>query len=612
MNEINTWDLSDAEVIPKGDLAHFRPYAFVSGIYIFATLLTRPFSQGDAPDYVDSIMTHINGGYYQFWDFGHLLWRPFGWLLFHFSGPFFGRFIGANQRAEITLGLIVVSWLAGLVCALLLLALLRLYCACAWIPELVVAAFIFSSAELNYSQTGCSYVSGLCLLTLALYLIAREALHPIDSVGAIVAAGLALAGSVSLWFLYVLAVPGAILLAFASDAPYEFRFRRSISVLLFFGFGVALTYIAVLVHLQLSSVSRIIAWVSASSHGIGMGGLARAIFGWPRSMMDMGDVGPFVKRYLVHDPFNPISFLDLFQLWPKLAMVGVFYLSLLGIAIHRRRLSDRPRMLLVSLAAMLPVLGFAIHWNGAALERFFPLCPFFFLALCMLLTDPKAIGWTKWMGWTFVVCVILTNAVSLRSAVALRSQTQSESRIQSLVPHLKSQSVIIVAQNLDDLVAYSRNFPFSAINRAGTLNLYVLVTPGNSDVPIWKENFASHALLAWKAGGDVWISNRVFRAKPQAEWKWVQGDDGRIFWPDFAAFFSRFQFGQGVGGGDGFTLLVHSAENQRSLNLLDSHESVMIPTDLQPQMGNHSYASFAPIVNIRFGSSLQTSSSFVF
>lgn len=643
MSEVNNWTLSDAEAIPKWDFACLRPYAFVSGIYILATLLTRPFSQGDTPDYVDSIVTHINGGYYQFWDFGHLLWRPFGWLLFHISGSFLGRFIGANQRAEITLGLIVVSWLAGLGCALLLLALLRLYCARAWIPELVVASFIFSSAALNYSQSGSSYISGLCLLTLSVYVIARETVHPSGSVTVLAIAGLALAGSVSLWFLYVLAVPGAIVLPIASGLPYKSRCRLSIGLLLFFGFSIALAYIPVLVHLRLSNVSRVMSWVSASSHGIRMGGLARAIFGWPRSMIDMGDAGPFIKRYLLHDPFNPVTFRDLFQLWPELAMIGLFYLSLLGIIIHLRRFSDRRRILLVSLAGMLPVLGFAIHWTGAALERFFPLGPFFFLALCIVLADPKAIVWTKWIGWTFVVCVILTNAVNLRSAVALQAQTQSESRIQSLVPRLKNQSLIIVVQNIDDLVAYNRNFPFSAINRAGTLNLYTLVTPGNSDVPMWKENFASHALRTWKAGGDVWISNRVFRAKPQAEWKWVQGDDSRIVWPDFAAFFSRFQYGESVGGDDGFTLLVPSAENQSSLHLLDSHEFVMIPADLPPHsrlakkqaatsgqcrfdgtsrpipyservalMEDHSFASIAPSGNNGSGSSLQTSFLFAF
>ncbi|MGH9679717.1 MAG: hypothetical protein ACRD4Y_07175, partial [Candidatus Acidiferrales bacterium] len=254
--------------LQKWDVARLRPYAFISGVYILASWLTRPVNQGDTVDYVSSIEAHLTGRYYEFWDSGHLLWRPLGWLTFRVSSPVLGRFVGTDQRTQITLLLIALSWLAGLASALLLLALLRLYTAQRRVPALVVTAFVFSNAELNYSRSGAADVPGLSLLILAMYLIGREATQPRHSVGVQVYAGLALAGSLLLWLPYVLAVPGAIILPFVSEASGNTRFRLSIGTLFFFCLSAGLAYAAVLIHLRISSAAGIIAWVLASSHGI--------------------------------------------------------------------------------------------------------------------------------------------------------------------------------------------------------------------------------------------------------------------------------------------------------------------------------------------------------
>ena len=582
MTDINTLALPDAQVFQKWNTAWLRPYVYISGVYLFAAFLTRPFFQGDTLDYVASIAAHIRGGQLEFWDFGHLLWRPFGWLAFRVSSPLLAWFVGSDQRVQITLALIVVSWLAGLASAILLLAVLRLYCASRWIPELVVTSFVFSTAELNYSRTGSSYVPGLSLLILAMYLIAREATHPSNSVALQVCAGLALAGSVSLWFLYVLAVPAAILLPFASGAPDKARFRLSIGILFFFCLSIVLAYVAVLAHLRLSTAAGVMAWILASSHGIAIRGVSRAIFGWARSFIDLGDAGRIIKRYLLHDPFNPISARDLFRLWPELLKLGLFYMTLFSIAFNLARFSRGRRALTLATVTALPVLGFAIHWSGGDLERYLPLYPAFFLVLYISLTDPKALHWTKAIAWIFVLCVVLTNAVSLRSATARHSQGQTENRVNDLVPRLKHGSLVIVSHNLDDLMEFSRNFPFSPINRSGTLNLYPLLTPGNSDVEKWRESFASRALGSWRVGGDIWISNRLFQVKPQADWNWVEGDDNRISWSGLGPFFSHLQYGESIGGDDGFVLLLPSTENQNSLGVLGPKESVLLPASIHP------------------------------
>ncbi len=564
-----------------GSQDSFLPYALISCVYFFASWITRPLYQGDTADYVASILERTRGGYYNFWDFGHLLWRPLGLLAFRVASPLLGKFIGHDPRVQITLVLTVASWLAGLASAFLLLVLLRLYCAPGWIPELVVISFIFSTAELNYSRAGAAYIPGLSLLLLAMVLLAREALHPGRNLGIQICAGLALAGSVSLWFPYVLAVPAAILLPIAWRAPDKARLRISIATLGIFCLGIALAYGAVAVHLGLWNAAGVLAWAGASSHGISIPGISRTIFGWPRSFIDMGEAGRVIKRYLLHDPFNPISARDLVQLWPELLTFGLFYVTLLTIAFNLGRFSRGRRALVMAVIAALPVLAFAMHWSGGDLERYLPLYPAFFLVLCISLAGRNSPIWTKAIAWTFLACVVLTNAVGLGTAAVRRSQMQSENRVSELIPRLGDQSLVVVSHNLDDLMEFSRNFPFSPVNSPRALPVYPLVTPGNADVAEWQEHFAARAESVWRAGGTVWISDRLLQPAPQADWNWVEGDVRQVSWTDLDPFFSHLQYGERVGGEDGFVLLLPSNENQSVLGALDAKETILLPSAVQ-------------------------------
>jgi hypothetical protein len=483
----------DRQAFQESNLVRVSPYALISAVYIFATGLTSSFSPGDTSDYVASILEQTRGGSPDFWDFGHLLWRPLGWIIFRVSRPIAARFAGADPRVQITLILMAVSWLAGLAAALLLLALLRTFNARGWIPQVVATSFVFSNAVLNYSQTGCSYLPGLGLLILSLYVIAREAAHPSGHLGTQVCAGLALAGSVSFWFLYALAVPAAILLPFVSDSPSKARFRLSIGTLFFFCFSISLAYVGVLIHLRLSSVAGILTWVLASSHGLAIPGLARSIFGWSRSFIYMGDAGRTAKRYLLHDPFHTVTARDVFGLWPELLKLALFYATLFSIAIGLGHSSRGRRARTMAAVAALPILGFAVYWSGGDLERYLPFYPVFFLLLSFSLVDRNAPNWTKAMGCVFILCVVLTNAVSLRSATERGSRTQAEKRIEGLMPRWKPGSLAVVSHNLDDLMEFSRDVPVRAVHRPAEIRIYPLLIAGRSDLQ-WRNHFASRAL----------------------------------------------------------------------------------------------------------------------
>ncbi len=569
---------SPSQTLQKRSYEWLRPYAFISCVYFLASWWTRPIYQGDTSDYVASILEHIRGGYYGFWDFGHLMWRPLGWLAYRVSSSLLARFAGPDPRLQITLILTLMSWLAGLASALLLLAILQLFSTRSWIAQLVVTSFVFSTAILNYSRAGAAYIPGLSFLLLAMYLLAREARHPSNNFVTQLCAGLALAASLLLWLPYILAVPAALLLPIAWGPQDKVRFQLSIRTFLFFSLGIGFTYGAVLLYLRLWSAAGVIAWAAASSHGIAIPGISRTIFGWPRSFMNMGDAGRVIKRYLHGDPFHPVSAWDLVHLWPQLLTFVLFYLTLFSIAWNLGRNSRGRRLLVMAAVAAIPVLALAIHWSGGDLERYLPFYPAFFLVLSLSLADLKSPNWTKIIAWSFMFCIVLSNAVGLRSATVRRAQSQSENRVSGLLPRLSDASLVVVSHNLDDLMVFSRNFPFSPVNRTRALSVYPLVTPGNADVADWQERFASHALTVWRAGGNIWISDRLLHATPQTDWNWVEGDVNRVSWSDLGPFFSHLQYGENVGGEDGFVLLLPSTENQNVLGALGSKETVLLPS----------------------------------
>lgn len=554
----------DTVVSQKRNIGWFLPYGFICATYILATLVTRPLFQGDTVDYASSIVAHLNGGYYQFWDFGHLLWRPLGWVEVQVARPLLARFAGPNPSLQATLALISVSWVAGLVSALILLALLRLYISDFWIPPIVVTAFVFSMAELNYSRTGSSYVPGLSFLILAIYLSVRAVRHPDrnTTVGLSILTGLALAGSISLWFLYSLAVPAAILLPLVLEGIDKTRLRVETWACISFLFTTTSMYVAVLIHLRLSTLTAIMHWVMESSHGTAVRGVYRMVFGWPRSFFDMGVTGKVIKRYLLHDPFNPVSLLDLLKLWPDFLKIGLFYATVLLFALSLRRSPHGKRALLIMAISAIPVLGFAIYWSGGDQERYLPLFPFFYLAFALSLGAAKMVNPVRTIGITFILSVVLMNAISTRPAAATQIQSRMEERITPLLPELKTGSRVFVSHNLDDLLGLGANFPFSSTNELQNLSLSPLVTLGRNDVPMWRVLFASSSLSAWQKDGDVWVSSRLLRATPQADWNWVEGDDPRVLWGDFNRFFSQLQYGKTVGGGDGFLQVLRSFKNE--------------------------------------------------
>ena len=168
-------------------------------------LATGGHFHGDSIDYVADI---LRGDRAAMWEFGHLLWRPLGWLVGQATVPLLTALFGTDAREGLILTLYAINWLSGLGCVLLLRALVGRLGPTGWSAALVTIAFLISHAFLNFAHTGSAYVPGLFCLLLGAVLSTR----PAASGWTALFAGIAFAGAVCLWFLYILALPAALLL----------------------------------------------------------------------------------------------------------------------------------------------------------------------------------------------------------------------------------------------------------------------------------------------------------------------------------------------------------------------------------------------------------------
>lgn len=538
-------------------VAHSRTssLAFCFALYGLLTTITAANFMGDTVDYAHSAAVRIQGQYFEFWDFGHALWRPLGWVILRILGIVSPGFLAADVlKYHSILVLIVVSWLGGF-------AILYFFHRVAWsltgnflMASLGTVGFATAQAFLDYVQAGASYIFGLTMLMLAIYLL-RAVQDPNHGQARTTWGGVALAGAVLFWFPYVLVVPAVVLMVLLRRRTL----RDGVLVSISFSVTAAVGYLAIILAMGLHRPSEVLAWMRASSHGIEISGVTRAVFGFARSFVNMGREGMIFKRYLVHDPFAPVSLSDLLRLvLVKLALFYAAGVSVLAVLIIRRRWD----ILAVLVAAMIPVLGFAVHWQGGDTERYLPLYPFLFLALVVVMVErpPK---FQRPIIIAFVAMMALVNVFAL-SRSRLHSQQEQTARRFGDIP-ATALDLVYVSHNGDDVFNFSRSFPFAEVNRRGPRRVLSVIEIGRRDSPLWRAGFSRMALRTWDQQGNVWVSQRLFSPVPKPEWNWVEHDDPRISWKDLSPFFSRLQYADCVGGNDGFCRIAPSESNREIL-----------------------------------------------
>src|SRR5215467_6073756 len=198
----------------------------VAALYVVASVFTNAHFMADSGGYVVSILAYAGVDDYvvenptaanfraenSFWDFGHLLWRPLGLLLFKIFRPLSSLAIGPDPAHNVLFLLMVVNFVAGLASAVLLYLLIDSLTNRRRLAVFVAACFIFTNGLLNFTQTGSSYIAALAFLIAGLYLLLKDKGNV--STGNAIAGGLACAAAVTMWFPFVLVVPATLLAPF--------------------------------------------------------------------------------------------------------------------------------------------------------------------------------------------------------------------------------------------------------------------------------------------------------------------------------------------------------------------------------------------------------------
>jgi hypothetical protein len=474
------------------------------------------------------------------------------------------RIVGTDPETNVLVIFMAFNWVAGLASVLLMYRLANKLSRSRRAALLVTATFALSHGFLNFAQTGSSYIPGLALLLLGLYLLVKAAEVEQGSRWLAIAGGAALAGAVCFWFLYIWAVPAALAAPLALFGfGYDCR-KVALKAALAFAVVVAFSYSVVLIQLGIYNLTDLRAWVIASSHGLTeLKGVTRVAFGAPRSLVHMGDDATLFKRFLFNDRFHPVSAFDLFRLglW-KLAMC---YLLVASAVINLLRSVKGKRTLVLLALAAVPVIGFAVFFDGAAVERYLPLYPLLFLSLAVSFTAPRSLASLKLTSVAFMIVMAVTSVAAMsRPALASREQAIGD-RVAGLVSLLKPASCLATITQQDELTNFHRAALFNPINLELDLNVYSVVELGSEYETRWREMFASKALETWGLGGDVWVSKRLFTARPRVEWAWVEAENARVSWKDLQDFFAGIETGQEVGGADGFLLLAPTSINREML-----------------------------------------------
>jgi hypothetical protein len=551
------------EETTSGRQGRWALLALIVLLYVLATWLTGPHFVGDSAFYAFSIVAHDQGRASPFWDFGHLLWRPLGLVLYRsFRGIVPGWFDPDAPRG-IEFLLACVSWLSGLVCVVALFLMLRRHRPSLWVAVLVGLGFLFSHTFLNYAKTGNSYIPGLALLFLGIVFLTGESADQRRSDAAAALAGVSLGGAVLAWFVYILAIPAVLLAPLLLSGVTRSQFRKVLVAGVAFAVATLVPYAAVVSHLGIHDLDGLRAWVASAAHGsTHIEGPARMIFGFARSFVSMGDDGVLFKRFLLKDPYNPVSVFEL--LGASVLKLALFYGALALLLLHLFFQAERGRRAAAFvLAGGLPVLGFAVFWQGGDLERYLPLYPFLFFAVAFSLAGlGKGFG-AKVVVSAFLILCVFVNGVALSQASLREKRELFSARLVGLEPLLKLSSRVFVLPK--DPVEGSDVFPFHPIYREGKLRAYRIVNLGLADTPRWRKTFAERVLAVWRNGGEVWLTKRVLQPRPEASWGWAEGDDKRVSWADFPQFFSQLEFGDRVGGDDGFLRVLPSTKNQALL-----------------------------------------------
>jgi hypothetical protein len=385
--------------------------------------------------------------------------------------------------------------------------------------------------------------------------------------------------AVLFWFPYIVAIPGVLAAAFlwpTQMAPSGVRRRAVLAGLTLASACLLLCvgYFVPLIQLHVHSFVDLRNWILASSHGSAQNRrVFRMASGLPRSFVWTGDEGMLIKRYLLRDPYAPVTLWQLIslQFWLIVAFYA-FGVSLLWVL--TRSVSGQ-RTLQILAAAGIPVLVFAVLiFEPGSAERYLPAYPFLCLAVAFCLSRWRHDRIAVIICGAFMSIAIMVNVAALWRSSVLRQHQHTADRARGLANRVGPGGVVALLQN-DDLYYLTSSFPFDPIVRRTSLPVYEVIALATEGAREWRQHFARRSVQALGQRQNVWVSKRLLAAEPHSDWGWNEGDDPSISWKDLPPFFRCLEYSADVGGSDGFLEVADSGQNRAFLDqVLSSRTAV--------------------------------------
>ena len=535
------------------------------GLYALLLLTTRSLVQGDTMLYAGNVVHDVRGVPDVLWEFGHPLWRPLAAAIMLVTQSVSPVTADIELRRRAVAVLTCMAAAGGTLAVLACLSWFRRL-GISWLVSLAtVLALVLTSTFLVFAQSGAAYIPALAFLLLGLREMAVE--DSSTSARAALLPAVAFAAAVLFWFPMVLAVPAAAMsvLLLAGDAQ---RRRRTAALVCAYSGAITILSYAIIAWLaNVRTLPELRAWIMASGHGIsGIGGAARAVVGFARSLVETGRLGLVMKRHMLGDPYNSASLVDVLD--AGLARLAVVYLAGAALIYLLLRRAQGRRALIFLVVTAIPVVAFAYKWQGGDPERYLALYPALFVALAFMLASlPRRVG--ALVAVLLIVGLAGSNLPALSRTKAAAECATLTSRLAS-IPRTPDRTAIVVTPHaLDPIVEYRARCPDVALDSSSqTPHVFGLVMPHTEGVASWRASLAARARRAWAAGDRLWVSRRAFAGRPAYSSDWTEGDDPAIRWRDFPAFFDQLDTGASVGGADGFVEIVPTSTNRHLMEQL--------------------------------------------
>jgi hypothetical protein len=230
-------------------------------------------------------------------------------------------------------------------------------------------------------------------------------------------------------------------------------------------------------------------------------------------------------------------------------------------AVYRDR---KLRPFWLALVASFASMGFfvVVLFEASSPERWLPCFPVLMAAIAGALSSE--VKWNR----SLIAFAALFIAVGANNLPAYANTTATSQlalkRLESAIPQFEKNDLMALLSYRDGISDFRARFPFHPISRQ-IRRIFYVTEPGNASSMRWQRQFADFALEQWKAGGNVWLSKRLFARRPQPEWKWVEFDDQYLRWEDVPAYFGQLKSDRDIAGDDGFLRLAHTPENEAIL-----------------------------------------------